>query len=151
MLAIVIGTIGALLLAQCQISYAHSGTVCLDLSASPGEQLERAKADVNYADCLDSLATQQGKGCKPPVAGVDLSTANAYWACLEKVSCDIPCGSRAGMFRELAALTWEYHFFLARCKETALPNICQQVQIVDGPMRDTANRLSLPAYGPRTF
>ena len=150
MLAIVTGTIGTLLLLQCQISYAHSSTMCLDITASPDEQLERARADVNYADCLDTLATQQGKGCKPP-AGVDLSTADAYWACLEKVGCNIPCGSKAGMFRELAALTWEYHFFLARFKETALPSICQQVLIVDGLMRDTANRLSLPAYGPRTF
>lgn len=151
MLAIVTGTIGILLLLQCQISYAHSGTVCLDTSASPGEQLERAKAETNYADCLDTLATQQGKGCKPP-AGVDLSTADAYWACLEKAGCDVACGSRAGVFRELAAMTWEYHFFLTRCEETALPTICRQVQIVDELMRHAAHRLSFPAaYGPRTF
>ena len=122
---------------------------CLDLHAAPGEHLARALANAAYADCLDGLALRQARGCEPRAANDP--AAAAYWACAEVAGCDIGCGSRAVLLRELAELTREYHFFLSRCRHRPVANDCEQARAVSGDLQDAARRLAQLAGGLRTF
>ena len=121
-----------------QTATAGTTQTCLGLFATATEHFNRAKADPNYADCLNRLAKQQAKGCEIPANPKDV---DAYSSCLEQRGCDRPCGRRATVFHDLALVTPQYHELAKRCKTTQIPSDCEQVHELEAIMEGGARML----------